>query len=120
TNAGDGSVLMRVPLDTLKNAGSFTYNYYNPATFSPAPVQRAGSTMYFGAHLTTTTLRLYSWDESGTGVTFNDIANTNYPQNFPYSCPKTGQARATPSDWCPRASGTGGYAHDHRIHPRRL
>jgi hypothetical protein len=116
TNDGDGSVLYRIPLDTLANpAATLTYNWYQPTTFSPAPVQRAGSTMYFGSHLTTTTLRLYVWPESSTGVGTVDVPNTKYPQHFPYSCPKTGRTQASPSDWCPRASGTGGYAHDDRI-----
>ena len=116
TNDGDGSVLYRIPLDTLKNpAATLNFNWYQPTTFSPAPVQRAGSTMYFGSHLTTTTLRLYAWPESSTSVGTADIPNSNYPQHFPYSCPKTGRSIATPSDWCPRASGTGGYAHDDRI-----
>ncbi len=116
TNDGDGSVLYRIPLDTLKNpAATLTYNWYQSTTFSPAPVQRAGSTMYFGSHLTTTTLRLYVWPESSTAVATVDVPNTNYPQHFPYSCPKTGHFAASPSDWCPRASGTGGYAHDDRI-----
>jgi hypothetical protein len=116
TNDGDGSVLYRIPLDTLKNpSATLTYNWYQPSTFSPGPVQRAGSTMYFGAHLTTTTLRLYAWPESSTSVGLADIPNTNYPQHFPYSCPKTGHGPASPSDWCPRASGTGGFAHDDRI-----
>jgi hypothetical protein len=71
--------------------------------------------MYFGSHATTTTLRLYSWPESTTAVTATDIPNTTYPQHYPYSCPKTGHGVASPSDWCPRASGTGGFAHDDRI-----
>jgi PASTA domain len=116
TNDGDGSVLYRIPLDTLKNpAATLTYNWYQASTFSPGPVQRAASTMYFGSHLTTTRLRLYVWPESTTAVSFVDVPNSNYPQFFPYSCPRTGHAPASPSDWCPRASGTGGYAHDDRI-----
>jgi hypothetical protein len=105
----------RVPLDPLTTCGGFSYDVKYVSEFSPGFSQGATSTMYFAAHVNTTTLRVYSWPESVGfgGVTFNDVTNTSYPQNFPYTCPRTGGSAT--SDWCQRRSFTGGWAHSDRV-----
>jgi hypothetical protein len=124
SNAFGGSVMIRFPLDQLKNhtPALTTDVYSDPATFSPAPVQRAGNTMYFATRnpfaSDSTHLRVYSWPESASTATYNDVtisADPPFPNTTGYSCPKTGQPADSSSDWCPRKSSTGGFAHDIRI-----
>ena len=108
-----GSVVMRFSLDSLAAAGTLNYPYVIPGLFSPGFTQGATNTMYFAAHVSTSTLRLFSWPESSTDVTYTDVSHTSYPENFPYSCPRTGGSST--SDWCQRRSFGGGWAHDDRI-----
>jgi hypothetical protein len=121
TGSWHDSYVARLSLDALKNnTAPLVSSYATPSdSFSPGLAQGATDTMYFAAHRNSTTLRLFSWPESAS-VTSTLVANTNYPHTKPYSCPKAGQPYATassasPSDWCPRGSSTGGYAHDDRI-----
>ena len=124
SNSWSGSVMIRFPLDQLKahTPALTTATYSDPQGFSPAPVQRAGNTMYFATRVPfasdSTHLRVYSWPEAAASATYNDVtisADPPFPNTTGYSCPKSGQAADTPSDWCPRKSSTGGYAHDQRI-----
>ncbi len=93
------------------------YQYYIQSLFSPGFTQRAYGTMYFAAHVSNTTLRVFSWPESvdWSGITTHDVVHTAYPQIYPYSCPRTGGSSADLSDWCQRASSGGGWAHSDRI-----
>jgi hypothetical protein len=112
-----GSVVMRFDLDDLAAAGSLGYGFFLLANggglFSPGFSQGATTTMYFAAHLDTNTLRLYRWAESSGTIFWDDIDHTSYPQNYPYSCPRTGGSAT--SDWCQRRSFGGGWAHTDRI-----
>jgi hypothetical protein len=124
TNSWGGSVMIRFPLDQLRahTPALTTATYSDPAGFSPAPVQRAGNTMYFASRVpfnsTSTKLRVYSWPEAASSATYNDVTispDPAFPNVTGYSCPKSGQAADTPADWCPRKSSSGGFAHDMRI-----
>jgi hypothetical protein len=115
--AGSGSVVIRVPVSSFTSACSgVTYQWYAPGLFSPGFTQRAYGTMYFAAHVSNSTLRVFAWPESAptyTGITTHDVSHTAYPANFPYTCPRTGGSAT--SDWCQRRSFGGGWAHSDRI-----
>lgn len=115
--AASGSVVIRVDVSQFTPACSGVgYQWYAPGLFSPGFTQRAYDTLYFAGHVSNSTLRVFAWPESAanwTGITTHDVSHTAYPQNYPYSCPRTG-GNAT-SDWCQRRSFGGGWAHSDRI-----
>ncbi len=115
--AASGSVVIRAAATAFTSAcGGVGYQYYHPGLFSPGFIQRGYANMYFAGHVSNSTLRVFTWPESAanwTGITTHDISHTAYPQNYPYSCPRTG-GTAT-SDWCQRRSFGGGWAHSDRI-----
>jgi hypothetical protein len=100
------SVAMRFSLADLFSCGqggTFAYGYYIPGLFSPNFVAGAPSTMYFAAHVSTSTLRVFSWPESGS-VTSSNVNHTAYPapsSGSPAACPRFGGSAT--SDWCHRA-----------------
>ena len=111
--AAGGSIVIRFAASALTPACSGVgYGWYAPGLFSPGFTQRGYSDMYFAAHVSNSTLRVFDWPESAaswTGITTHDVLHTAYPANYPYSCPRAG-GTAT-SDWCQRRSfgGGGGY-----------
>ncbi len=115
--AASGSVVIRVAASAFTSAcNGVNYQWYSPGLFSPGFTQRGYDNMYFAAHVSNSTLRVFAWPESAanwTGITTHDVSHTAYPQNYPYSCPRTG-GTAT-SDWCQRRSFGGGWAHSDRI-----
>ncbi len=84
------TVLLRFPIDALKAHADFNFDYIPwTSNFNFAPVSGAASTMYWGTHQSTSTFRLFSWDESSTGFNFYDrtIPAWTYQPNVNYSCP---------------------------------
>ncbi len=68
------SVILRWPLDALKNGQGFTYYYYFSAdVYTFAPVQGASSVMYWSSHVNEGIIRLYTWDETSTSPLTSDI-----------------------------------------------
>jgi hypothetical protein len=115
--AASGSVVIRVAASAFTSAcNGVSYQWYAPGLFSPGFTQRGYANMYFAAHVSNSTLRVFTWPEGAanwTGITTHDVSHTAYPQNYPYTCPRTG-GNAT-SDWCQRRSFGGGWAHSDRI-----
>ena len=115
--AASGSIIIRIAASAFTSAcGGIGYQWYAPGLFSPGFTQRAYSTMYFAAHVSNSTLRVFAWPESAsnwTGITTHDVSHTAYPENLPYSCPRIGGSST--SDWCQRRSFGGGWAHTDRI-----
>lgn len=115
--AAGGSIVIRVAVSSFTSAcGGIGYQWYSPGLFSPGFTQRAYGTMYFAAHVSNSTLRVFAWPESAanwTGITTHDVAHTAYPLNYPYTCARTGGSST--SDWCQRRSFGGGWAHSDRI-----
>ncbi len=115
--AAGGSIVIRVAASAFTaGCGSVGYQWYAPGLFSPGFTQRGYSDMYFAAHVSNSTLRVFDWPESAAdyhGITTHDVAHTAYPVNLPNQCPRTG-GTAT-SDWCQRRSFGGGWAHSDRI-----
>ncbi len=112
-----GSVVIQFAASALTypSCSGIGYSFYFPGLFSPGFTQRAYSDMYFAAHVTNDTLRVFKWPEgtSWTAITHTDVIHTAYPQTYPYSCPRTGGSIT--SDWCQRRSFGGGWAHSDRI-----
>ncbi|MBI5029680.1 MAG: hypothetical protein HZB51_04080 [Chloroflexi bacterium] len=115
--AAGGSIVIRVAISAFTTAcGGVGYQWYAPGLFSPGFTQRGYSDMYFAAHVSNSTLRVFDWPESAanwTGIISHDVSHTAYPANYPFRCPRTG-GNAT-SDWCQRRSFGGGWAHSDRI-----
>lgn len=115
--AASGSIVIRVATSAFTSGcGGVGYQWYAPGLFSPGFTQRGYADMYFAAHVSNSTLRVFDWPESAanwTGITTHDVAHTAYPVNLPNRCPRTG-GTAT-SDWCQRRSFGGGWAHSDRI-----
>ncbi len=101
TAAFQNSVIMRLGLDDLKNGTPLDYRYYSAAWpyFTFAPVQGALNVMYWGTHVYTSTIRLYSWDESSSQISFKDIGIPSFlgTDSGQASCPSPDGA-----DICPR------------------
>jgi hypothetical protein len=93
------SVIARYPLDTMGNCQSISYNYWSSTTQgSPRATHGAGTTMYWGAHNSTSSIRLFRWDESSGTVYWDDrTINTWYDSTR--TCPGPDG-----KDWCGRAS----------------
>jgi len=54
--------------------------------------------MYFASHLTTSTLRVWSWDDDSNSVAHLDVAHRAYLAPSRYHCPRIGGSAM--SDWC--------------------
>lgn len=115
--AASGNIVIRVAASAFTSAcNGVGYQWYAPGLFSPGFTQRGYTDMYFAAHVSNSTLRVFDWPESAanyTGITTHDVSHTAYPVNLPNRCPRTG-GTAT-SDWCQRRSFGGGWAHTDRI-----
>ncbi len=93
------TVILRLPLQGLKQHASFQYNYLAETDcFTYTPVMGATTTMYWGAHLSNSMLRIYSWAENSTNYSYYDSsvpAYTYISRNA--KCP--GQDK---KNWCAR------------------
>jgi hypothetical protein len=67
------TVMLRLPLDALRNCAGFSYNYYwNTGWFTFVPVQGADHTMYFASNYPLASpfnrLSIWRWDENTTTI----------------------------------------------------
>ncbi len=74
------SWIFRFPLDGLAAGGSLGYSLYGSNGGSFAPVSGAINSMYFARHVTSSSLRVYSWPETvaSAGVTFVDVTHSAF------------------------------------------
>lgn len=71
--------LLRFPLSVLAIGGTLSFDYYQPpVVHTVTPVSGATTTMYFASHLTTSSLRIFSWPEGSTSVTWSDVGHSTY------------------------------------------
>ncbi len=69
------ALILRLPLDKLAAYQGFTYNYFDTnQNGSLRPTHGATDTMYFGSHVATNMLRVFTWPESSTTITSDDVA----------------------------------------------
>lgn len=100
------SLILRLSLDQLAGGGPLNYNYFQTSdNFALRCTQGAQDTMYFASHNSTSQLRVFSWPESATGPTQDDVDVTLWAQ--------TGYSAAGPDgrDWLGRTDRrlTGGW-----------
>jgi hypothetical protein len=94
-----GTAMLKIPLSGLASGGSFTYYYYKTTSrFNFTPVDGATTTMYWASHNSTSSLRIYTWTDASTSVSYVDKSHTAY------SATTRGTAICGPvgSNWCGR------------------
>jgi hypothetical protein len=99
-DTGYEGVILKIPLSELA-AGSVNYpdvRYFKTQIETPRLVQGAKSTMYFASHVTTSTLRVWKWDDDSGSVAHVDVAHRAYLAPARYHCPRIGGSAT--SDWC--------------------
>ena len=68
------SVVYRLPLQTLGDRGSLSYQYFaSTQNFSLRCVRGARDTMYFASHNSTSQVRLFSWPEAAPAPSVHDV-----------------------------------------------
>lgn len=109
TNAFTGAFVARYPLASMAACGAVAYNYFaSPSVGSFRIAQGGTDTIYFAAHLTNSSMRIYSWlDGSGTVNSYDRTVNA-WPVATA-SCPGPDSR-----DWCGFVDGrmTGAFAYN--------
>jgi len=67
------AVIARIPLSELAQGGEIHPQFYTDANFTFRPTQGAHGTMYWGAHISNTQIRIYRWAESSNQVLFDNV-----------------------------------------------
>ena len=68
-----GSVIARYPLDQIATCAGFGFSYLvTTDRGSLRPTHGAGTTMYWGTHNTTGSVRIYNWAEGSGTISFDD------------------------------------------------
>jgi hypothetical protein len=97
------TLIWRIPLSPVTTCGGFTYNYFVVSDrFNFTPTQNAGTTMYWGSHNSTASIRIYRWGETSGTIFWDDVAITTWPRNLPYQC-----AGPDGLNWCGRGPNDG-------------
>jgi hypothetical protein len=99
---GVGLLVVRIPLKQLQSGGFISLRYTHPADSSHAYgghlTQTTGDTAFWAGHIGTSTLRVFSWPESSTKYSWDDIPIGTYSN--------TGISSKTPDghDWLTKGS----------------
>jgi hypothetical protein len=91
--ASRGAVVSRVPLDQLAAGGTVNYRFFSDTNSGYRCTQGAQGTMYWGAHNSTSQIRIYRWDETSTSVASDNVNHTAYS-----ACPGTNCMNAMSPD----------------------
>jgi hypothetical protein len=84
------SVAWRLSLDDLDAGDPVHWGWFTTTDVaSLMPVLGATTTMYLGSHVSTSTLRLFTWPDSSGSITANDLSHGEYPRSNrgDFSCP---------------------------------
>jgi hypothetical protein len=73
-----GAVIARIPLNQLAAGQNLSFLFYSDTNSGYRCTHGARTTMYWGAHLSTSRIRIYRWDESSTSVASDDVDHTAY------------------------------------------
>lgn len=80
--------VMRFPMDTIANAASLGFQSWSTTdNGSLRLTQGAGGTMYWGSHNSSQQLRLFSWADADTSLSWWDIDVTPYGQSISSTAP---------------------------------
>jgi hypothetical protein len=101
SNAWQTTVIWRIPLDPVLTCSGFTFNYFIQAHFQFTLAQGATTTMYWESHNSTSSIRVYHWDESSNTIFWNDIAVTTFFGGITCASPDN-------KNWCGRADTSHG------------
>ncbi len=86
-NTWQRAVVFRISLDNLAAGGALSYDFFSTTTNgSLRCTLGAGDTMYFGSHNNLSQVRVFTWPESSTTVTFNNVNVTSWTDGA-YSAP---------------------------------
>ena len=96
------TVIWNIPLDQMVPCGGYTFNYFVQAHFNFTPTQSATSTMYWGSHNSTSSIRIYRWDEGAGTIFWDDVTIPAWTRNLPYQCPGPDSL-----NWCGRNPNDG-------------
>src|SRR5262249_10418224 len=96
------TVIWNIPLDQMVPCGGYTFNYFVQAHFNFTPTQGATTTMYWGSHNSTSSIRIYRWDEGAGTIFWDDVAIPAWNRNLPYLCPGPDML-----NWCGRGPNDG-------------
>jgi hypothetical protein len=78
-DAWQRAVVFRIPLDNLASGGALSYNYFSTTNNgSLRCTLGARDTMYFGSQNGFSQVRVFTWPESSTSVTFHDVNVTSW------------------------------------------
>lgn len=74
------AIIARLPLDEMSQCASFGYGFWNQLDFDPADrsfgwraCHGTGSTIYWAAHISTSSIRIFRWEEGTDSITFDDV-----------------------------------------------
>jgi hypothetical protein len=97
------TVIWRIPLDPVTTCSGFTFNYFVVNDhFNFTPTQGASTTMYWGSHNSTSSIRIYRWAENSGTIFWDDVTISTWPRNLPYQC-----AGPDGLNWCGRGPNDG-------------
>jgi hypothetical protein len=72
------NIVARIPLDQLAQGSQIAVSYLVVQLQGVSCTDGATSTMYFGAHVNTTTLRVYSWPDGSDTINWHDVGHAAY------------------------------------------
>lgn len=97
------TLIWRIPLSAVSTCSRLTYNYFVVSDrFNFTPTQNATTTMYWGSHNSTGSIRVYRWDEPSGTIFWDNVAITTWPKNLPYQC-----GGPDGLNWCGRGPNDG-------------
>lgn len=103
SNQWQRTIIWRIPLDPASRCEAFNYNWFVVSDhFNFTPTQGATTTMYWGSHNSTSSIRIYNWAENSNTILWNDVSVSTWPNNLPYKC-----AGPDGLNWCGRGSNDG-------------
>jgi hypothetical protein len=97
------TVIWRIPLNQASQCNSLNYSWFVVSDhFNFTPTQGATSTMYWASHNSTSSIRLYHWEENSGTIFWSDKNISTWPNNRPYNCPGPDSL-----NWCGRGPNDG-------------
>jgi len=73
------TLIARIPLDPLATCSGFGFGYYDYADRSTFTLAQGGhGTCYWATHNSTSSIRVYRWDEGSGSIYWDDVAHTAY------------------------------------------
>ncbi len=103
SNLWQRTVIWRIPLAAASTCSQVTFDYFVSSDhFNFTPTQGATTTMYWASHNSTSSLRIYRWDEGSGTLFWDDVAISTWPRTLPYACPG-----ADSQNWCGRSPNDG-------------